>query len=94
MLMIITIHILIALFGLSINTLTLLKPSVQKVILVKIAFGLTLVSGFALVALEPSSLARVCVVGLAYSAFTIFSVLYSNKKLSLDFVRVSSKAQR
>ena len=67
------LHVIIALASIVLVTYSLIKPSRHIITVDWIAAAATMVSGIALVALEPARMLHVCVAGLVY--ITVISIL-------------------
>lgn len=69
--MVVLLHVLIALASLLAVTLSLLRPSAKSIIVNYISIVATIISGLALVVVEPARMLHTCVAGLAYLAIAI-----------------------
>lgn len=76
-------HILVALISLGFTTFVYFKPSQVRLNYSYILFALTLLTGIALVVLEPLVLTQACTSGLVYSAIIIFESLQIKQKLQI-----------
>lgn len=80
--MIILLHILIAISSIVLTTITYLSPSKRKLTTSYISVGLTLLSGTYMVIATQTSLLRVCISGLAYTAVMLVALASVRAKLS------------
>jgi hypothetical protein len=80
--MIILLHLLIALGSILLTTIAYLSPSKHKLIISYTFVGLTLLSGTYMVLATQTSILRVCVSGLAYTAIMLVALQTIRSKLS------------
>lgn len=82
MLMILLIHIIVALASLVVSLLAFFNPSQAKLKSSYILIASTVASGSLLLILSPGHILECCIVGLAYSVFTIAITISTNRKLA------------
>jgi len=81
--MIILIHVAIALLSIGCATLGYIRPT-NKIIKASYALiAMTFTSGFYLVIVEPSSMLRTCLSGVAYLSVVSAAVFLTRRKLAL-----------
>ncbi|HET7529186.1 MAG TPA: hypothetical protein VFJ84_03090 [Candidatus Saccharimonadales bacterium] len=80
--MILIVHILAALGGIVMSSLSLLSPSLSRI---RFSYGLvmaTIASGTAIVLREHLSIVSVCLSGLLYVGFTVSGLVAARRKLA------------
>jgi hypothetical protein len=81
--MILVVHILTALVSVVVSTSLLLAPSETRL---KVSYGLiagTFASGTILIISAGSHLLETCLMGLAYSAFTVVATIVASRKMAV-----------
>lgn len=81
--MILLTHIIIALSSILYTTITLVRPSQNKLYISYALIGATLASGIYLTIAHPAAMLRTCTTGLAYSVVVAAGVTLAHKRLTL-----------
>lgn len=69
--MVVLLHVVIALASLLAVTYSLFRPSTKSIVINYLSIAATVISGLALVMIEPARMLHACLAGLAYLALTI-----------------------
>lgn len=80
--MILITHIIIALSGLALTTYAYLRPSSARLRAAYVAVGLTFVTGFYMVAMEPAHMLQACTSGLVYLGIASIGIMATRAKLA------------
>ena len=89
--MILLLHILVALAGIVSASYGLVKPSRANITASWVLVAATVVSGVALVIVQPSAMTHLCVTGLTYVTLTSTGIVFSARKLALSPVIVKKR---
>jgi len=81
--MILLTHIIIALSSILYTTLSLARPSKNKLYVSYALIGATLASGIYLTVVHPAAMLRTCTTGLAYSVLVAAGITLARKRLSV-----------
>lgn len=88
--MLLITHILIALSGLAVAGLALLKPSSAKI---NASYGLlisTIVSGVLLIVIAHASILHTCISGLTFTALMYTGIAAATRRLAAETIRTDS----
>ncbi len=80
--MILVLHIIFALLGILLTTLSLLAPSLKKIRMSYYLVGLTVVTGSYIIVTKHLSIKSVCLSGLLYIGFTVSCLIAASRKLA------------
>jgi len=80
--MVVLIHVMLALISIIQTTFLLFMPSKTKLYSTYALFGGTLLSGTYLILTRPVHMLTMCVEGVAYIAFVVWSIAFAYKKLA------------
>jgi hypothetical protein len=80
--MLLIIHIILAVSGLALSTVSLIAPSKLKIISTYILSGLTIASGSLLVIVTNAPILRSCIAGLLYLGIIIAGTAAASRRLA------------
>jgi hypothetical protein len=77
-------HISIAIASMILTAITFVSPSKTKLRVIYALVAATLISGTALVVMNPVSMAKTCVTGLVYLSLVAVGIVATQKKLAVQ----------
>jgi len=80
--MLLITHIIIALTGIGVTTILLLKPSSNKLNASYIFLVGTLTTGTILVLLTPGHMLQSCIIGIVYTAFVVGGIAIAKRRMT------------
>lgn len=88
--MVVILHVVIALASLLAVTYSLFRPSIKSIIVNYMSIATTIVSGLALVIIEPVRMLHTCIAGLSYLVLAITVSVIAQARLARTRNNVST----